>query len=324
MANGVLKVRVGGAWLPVATAAGGPHHATHETGGNDEITSINAGILTSGTVPNGRFPATLPAVSGANLTNLNATNLATGTVSDARLSINVLRVNGGFPGGTANFLRADGTFSPAGTGNVTGPAGGVTDNVVTFADMTGRVLRDSGLAVSNVPRLNTANAFTGALTALTLQATSTGWGSLGLTHSDAGANLKNAQIYYASGNFVIRTLSDAWDTQYGYFVLNQGGGAQVSGNLMANAAVTIGKPGGWPSIQFHDSYLTFNNKNGTQIAYFTEAGGLVLTAPLQFSQTTFNIQNNSGTPVLTIRNDGVVACPYFLVVPVGTDRWAPA
>tara|TARA_R100000808_G_scaffold15189_2_gene35359 strand:- start:752 stop:2359 length:1608 start_codon:yes stop_codon:yes gene_type:complete len=45
---------------------------------------LNADNLTSGTVPDARFPATLPAVSGVNLTALNATNLGSGTVPDAR------------------------------------------------------------------------------------------------------------------------------------------------------------------------------------------------------------------------------------------------
>jgi len=48
------------------------------------LTTLNAGNLGSGTVPNERFPATLPVASGANLTALNASNLASGTVPDAR------------------------------------------------------------------------------------------------------------------------------------------------------------------------------------------------------------------------------------------------
>lgn len=52
----------------------------------EEITlgNLNASNLTSGTVPDARFPATLPAASGANLTSLNASNLGSGTVPDAR------------------------------------------------------------------------------------------------------------------------------------------------------------------------------------------------------------------------------------------------
>jgi len=44
-----------------------------------DFTTLNASNLTSGTVPDARFPATLPAASGANLTNLPAANL-TGTL----------------------------------------------------------------------------------------------------------------------------------------------------------------------------------------------------------------------------------------------------
>ena len=50
------------------------------------INSLDASNLSSGTIPDARFPATLPAASGANLTSLNASNLASGTVAAARLS----------------------------------------------------------------------------------------------------------------------------------------------------------------------------------------------------------------------------------------------
>jgi hypothetical protein len=70
------------------------------------LTALNASNLGSGTVPDARFPATLPAVSGANLTSLNASNLSSGTVATARLA-----------SGTANsttFLRGDQTWATAG------------------------------------------------------------------------------------------------------------------------------------------------------------------------------------------------------------------
>lgn len=49
------------------------------------LTALNATQLTTGTVPDARFPATLPAASGVNLTALNAANLASGIVPDARM-----------------------------------------------------------------------------------------------------------------------------------------------------------------------------------------------------------------------------------------------
>src|SRR5210317_1107295 len=49
------------------------------------LTNLNADNLASGTIPDARFPATLPAASGVNLTALNASNVASGTLSSDRL-----------------------------------------------------------------------------------------------------------------------------------------------------------------------------------------------------------------------------------------------
>jgi len=49
-----------------------------------DLTALSAANLTSGTIPDARFPATLPAISGANLTNLDAADLTSGTIPDAR------------------------------------------------------------------------------------------------------------------------------------------------------------------------------------------------------------------------------------------------
>ena len=58
------------------------------------ISSTDAGALGSGTLPDARFPATLPAASGANLTSLNASNLGSGTVPNARLDAQLQDVAG--------------------------------------------------------------------------------------------------------------------------------------------------------------------------------------------------------------------------------------
>lgn len=50
-----------------------------------ELDDRSASVLTSGTLPNARFPADLPAIGGVNLTTLNATNLSIGTIPTLRM-----------------------------------------------------------------------------------------------------------------------------------------------------------------------------------------------------------------------------------------------
>jgi hypothetical protein len=63
------------------------------------LTSLNASALASGTIPNGQFPATLPVTSGINLTSLNASAIASGLVATPRLASG--------SAGSTNVLRGD-------------------------------------------------------------------------------------------------------------------------------------------------------------------------------------------------------------------------
>ena len=83
-----------------------------------DLTALSATNLTSGTIPDARFPATLPAVSGANLTNLpaadlsslNASNLSSGTIPDARFPATLPAISGAnltnLPAGDLSNLNA--------------------------------------------------------------------------------------------------------------------------------------------------------------------------------------------------------------------------
>lgn len=292
MAVGVLKVRVGGAWQNIGTSGYYAHHATHEPGGADAITALDAGILTQG------------------------------ALSDARLSINVLKYSGGYPGGTVNFLRADGAFAPV----VTGPTFSAANNLAAYLDTTGKAILDSGIPLSQVARLDGSPNFAGALTANTLLASSSSWGSLSLVHTVAPVGSKNFQMYYANGTLVMRMVSDDWSAQLGYMTLDYNGNASATGNVAAyQNAVRIGRPGGsWPCVMFNDSYLTFDHTTGGQLVWINNSGVLQINVgQLRFGSATFNLTNSGGTPVLTATSGGTVTCPYYLVVPVGANRWAP-
>jgi hypothetical protein len=71
--------------LNAGTLADARFPATLPAASGANLTTLNASELDSGTVPDARFPATLPAADGSALTALNATNIASGTLADARL-----------------------------------------------------------------------------------------------------------------------------------------------------------------------------------------------------------------------------------------------
>jgi hypothetical protein len=83
--------------------------ATTFSGSGSSLTSLNASQLSSGTVPDARFPSTLPTVSGANLTNLNASQLSSGTIPDARFPSTLPTVSG------ANLTNLDASDLASGT-----------------------------------------------------------------------------------------------------------------------------------------------------------------------------------------------------------------
>ena len=82
------------------------------TGTSGGFTAGNASNLNTGTIPDGRFPSTLPVTSGANLSNLNASNLTSGTVPDARFPATLPAISG------ANL-----TNLPSGAGSLVGGSG---------------------------------------------------------------------------------------------------------------------------------------------------------------------------------------------------------
>ena len=94
--------------------------AINFSGDGSSITALNATQLSLGTVPDARFPATLPVVSGVNLTALNATNLGSGTVP-------VLRLGTAGTRDATTYLRGDNTWATVAGG------GAASDSFATIA-----------------------------------------------------------------------------------------------------------------------------------------------------------------------------------------------
>lgn len=113
----------------------------------------------------------LTATGGLDGTPLDAGNLSSGTVPLARLPVGLDEVFiGTADPGSAFELWYD-TDEPNVDipGNVTGPGSSVNGDLAVFSGTTGKVLQDTGIPAAQVARLDQKNTFTSAYPQITLQ-----------------------------------------------------------------------------------------------------------------------------------------------------------
>lgn len=147
---GALKVRVGGAWEIVpagqpgpqgptgATGAQGPAGATGPAGPQGPVGATGAQGATGDTGPQGPIGNTGPTG-------------ATGATGPAG------------PTGPQGPIGPPGPTGP-GTGDVIGPSSATANNLAAYDGASGKLLKDSGIALSNVALKNTDNAFSASQT----------------------------------------------------------------------------------------------------------------------------------------------------------------
>ena len=116
--------------------------ATSFSGDGVSLTTLNASNISSGTLPDARFPATLPAVSGANLTGIfpvgtlmlfQQTSAPTGWTKQTTHNDKALRVVTGAAssGGTTAFSSVMTSRTPSGSNS----GGSVSNHTLSEAQM---------------------------------------------------------------------------------------------------------------------------------------------------------------------------------------------
>ncbi len=181
-----------------------------------DLTALSAANLTSGTVPDARFPATLPAASAANLTAIPAANI-TGTlpaISAANLT--------SIPAGNLTGTVADARISALTASKLTGALPAISAANLTnipAANITGTLPAISATNLTNVPAAN----ITGTLPAID--------GS-NLTGITAGAQ-------GGGGESIFFESEVAMDNDY---TITANHNALVAGPITINATLTINSP----------------------------------------------------------------------------------
>ena len=232
------------------------------------VSELNANNLNDGTIPDARFPATLPAVSGANLTNLDASDLASGTVPIARIGSSGTK-------DATTFFRGDNTFATVTSTTINNNA----DNRVITGSGTANTLEgESALTFDGTTLANTGGS-------LRLQNSTTGTtNSDGLLLESSGNDVyfnqkENAPIYFRTNN--TDRFNIAADGHVLPATTNQidlGSTSKVWRNIytsdfhMSNEGLDKGNDidgtkGSWTFQEGENDLFLLNNKNGKKYKF---------------------------------------------------------
>ena len=212
-------------------------------GSGASLTALNATELTSGTIPDARLPATLPAKSGVNLTALNATELTSGTIPIARIADNAIT-------GAKIAMTSDAR------GDILYYNG--TDYARLAKGSSGQVLKmganDPAWGTDSAVDLTADQSWTGSQRATMV------------TDNDGSFDMNAGQNFNCtpSGNFTL-TFTNIANGQSGFIILINSGGHTVS--LHANSKADANLTG---VVSTAGTYILSYISNGTNV-YLTNS-----------------------------------------------------
>jgi plastocyanin len=308
---GTLLTELNATELTSGTIPNSRFPATLPASSGTNLTALNATQLTSGTVPDDRFPATLPASSGTNLTDLNATQLTSGTVPIGRIGAS------GTPS-ASTYLRGDNSWA-----TVTG--GSASNSFATIAvagqsSVTANSSTDT-LTLVGVGITITTDATTDAITFTSSGASSDSFNTIAVAgQSSVVADSSTDTLTLAGGTGISITTDADTDTVTITSTVTAGATAFTGLSDTISASLTIDKIY-LPAI----TMLTVTN-NGATAYRFDQYGssddptifainGTTIAFNLQASGHPFLIQDNTGTNF----NTGLVHVTTAGVVTTGSS-----
>ena len=244
--------------------------------------ALNASNLSSGTIPDARFPATLPAISGANLTNLPNSGTSTADLLDIALSSNT-------GGGSASFNGVAYRFKlvTKGTSNAVTPANAeilrVSINGVMQQpnDGTGQGDMTDGYVVSGTDIIFDSPPATGSTYFIITMGAAVGIGnSTTSTLTDESSATTCFPVFAtgATGDLALKTGSNfTFNASNGQVTATSyaGDGSNLTGvsSQVADGCITEN------SLTISNNYTMTTNKSGISAGDIIIASGVTVTIP---------------------------------------------
>ena len=272
-----------------------------------DLTALSATNLTSGTIPDARFPSTLPALNGSALTNLNGSNIASGTIAAARVATLNQDTTGNAATATAlETARTIAGVSFDGTANISLNNNAITNGAGYLTSVATSNIADEAVTLAKIEDFSSGRIL-GRLASGTGEASQ-------LTASSVRSiiNVEDGATADQTNSEIAAALSDQRPSMKGADFTDDGTGSPI-----VHIKGDDGNP--WALIIGNDTYST--GSHGFAI-YVDNNGDIDSRSRGNSEYRTWNIKQDNGSTVrnlITLSNDGSVYLRHQGNLKLGTS-----